>query len=102
MSDKIVPHFHNDAGVPVIEIGSPGVISDFGACPSGEYIFLERITRPYSYRVPYHRFPAVASILDAAGKEVITIAELPLADRVPTAFDAVRKPSASGTPNTWA
>jgi uncharacterized Zn-finger protein len=22
MSDKVVPHFHNDAGVPVIEIGS--------------------------------------------------------------------------------
>ena len=22
MSDQVVPHFHNDAGVPVIEIGS--------------------------------------------------------------------------------
>lgn len=22
MADNIVPHFHNDAGVPVIEIGS--------------------------------------------------------------------------------
>ncbi|MGH6680581.1 MAG: zinc-finger domain-containing protein, partial [Bradyrhizobium sp.] len=22
MSDKVVPHFHNDAGVPIIEIGS--------------------------------------------------------------------------------
>ena len=22
MSDHVVPHFHNDAGVPVIEIGS--------------------------------------------------------------------------------
>src|SRR5690606_13257813 len=77
-------------GGAATELGAPGVISDFGPCPSGEYIFLERITRPYSYRVPYHRFPAIVSILDAAGETVRTIAELPLAERVPTAFDAVR------------
>jgi dipeptidyl aminopeptidase/acylaminoacyl peptidase len=77
-------------GAPDATIGEPGIISDFGPCPSGRYVFLERITRPYSYRVPYHRFPAIVSIVDGKGETVRTIAELPLADRVPTAFDAVR------------
>jgi dipeptidyl aminopeptidase/acylaminoacyl peptidase len=70
-------------------IGEPGVISDFAPSPSGEYLFVEEIRRPYSYLVPYYRFPTEARVVDAAGRTVRVLAELPLAEDVPIAFDAV-------------
>ena len=73
----------------VAEIGEAGLISDFGPSPSGEYIFVEMISRPFSYRVPYYRFPADVLILDGAGRIVRKVAELPLTEEVSTAFDAV-------------
>jgi dipeptidyl aminopeptidase/acylaminoacyl peptidase len=76
-------------GGVVAEIGEAGLISDFGPSPSGEYIFVETIRRPFSYRVPYYRFPAEVLILDGTGRIVKKVAELPLTEEVSTAFDAV-------------
>lgn len=70
-------------------LGITGIITDFTPSPSGDFILVERIKRPFSYLVPYYRFPTEIAIHDSAGNPVRQIADLPLADDVPVAFDAV-------------
>ena len=75
--------------------GSIEVISEAGLhtrsapSPDGRYILLETLHRPFSYLVPYYRFPERVRILDASGQLVREVADLPLAESVPIAFDAV-------------
>ncbi|MBW3627842.1 MAG: prolyl oligopeptidase family serine peptidase [Gemmatimonadetes bacterium] len=76
-------------GGPAEPLGDPGIISDFSAAPGGEFLLVERLKRPFSYVVPYYRFPTDFSILDARGGVVRQLADLPLAEDVPVAFDAV-------------
>lgn len=70
-------------------IGTPGLISAFDPAPGGGLLLVERITRPYSYIVPYHRFPAEVSVVDLTTGEARQVASLPLAEEVPVVFDAV-------------
>ncbi|HEX6069031.1 MAG TPA: prolyl oligopeptidase family serine peptidase, partial [Longimicrobiaceae bacterium] len=70
-------------------IGDPGIISGFAPSPSGELVLVERIHRPFSYLVPYHRFPTEVRVVDTSGALVRDLADLPLAEEVPVAFDAV-------------
>lgn len=70
-------------------IGAPGVHAEVSVSPDGRYILAETLKRPYSYAVPAGLFPTEIAVLDMAGREVRRIADLPLRDDVPTAFDAV-------------
>ena len=45
--------------------------------------------RPYSYQVPAGLFPTEIVVTDLNGRVVREVADLPLRDDVPTAFDAV-------------
>lgn len=80
--------FPTGRGAPTA-VGDPGIISDFAPSPSGEYLLVERIHRPYSYVVPHHRFPSEVRIVTPDGAEVARLADLPLAEDVPVVFDAV-------------
>jgi dipeptidyl aminopeptidase/acylaminoacyl peptidase len=71
------------------EIGSPGMHSRVLPSPNGQFLLLERTHRPFSYLVPYYRFPEQISILDLDGNTIRDVADLPLAESVPIAFDAV-------------
>ena len=71
-------------------LGQPGVIQSASASPDGKYVLLRTRHRPYSYTLPLSSFPQRVDVLDlASGAPVKTIADLPLADAVPTNFDAV-------------
>lgn len=61
--------------------------------PNGEYILLSTIKRPYSYLVPYYRFPFVATVYDKKGNEIKKLLEVPLIEDLPKGFMAVRKGS---------
>jgi dipeptidyl aminopeptidase/acylaminoacyl peptidase len=76
-------------GGPAVAVGQPGVISDFDPSPDGRYLLVTRIKRPYSYLVAAGSFPADVLVLDARGAVVKRVAELPLAENLPPAFDAV-------------
>ncbi|HEY5611457.1 MAG TPA: prolyl oligopeptidase family serine peptidase, partial [Thermoanaerobaculia bacterium] len=65
-----------------------GTITRAEPSPDGKSILVEAIHRPYSYLVPEFRFPRLIQILDADGKLVRQIADLPLADAVPTDFSS--------------
>ncbi|HRX68921.1 MAG TPA: prolyl oligopeptidase family serine peptidase [Tenuifilaceae bacterium] len=71
-------------------IGNPGIITSFEVSPSGEYILVEQIMRPFSYVVPYYRFPTWVEIWTSEGKLFKKLAETPLAEEIPQGFSAVR------------
>ncbi len=70
-------------------VGAPGLFIEFHLSPDGKYIAFERLKRPFSYVVPADRFPAELAVWTADGRPVKTIADRPLTDSLPTAFDAV-------------
>ena len=59
--------------------------------PNGEYILVTTIERPFSYIVPYFRFPTKTIIYDKEGKEIKKILEVPLIEELPQGFMAERK-----------
>lgn len=59
--------------------------------PDGNYIMLTTIQKPFSYVVPFNRFPSQTIVYDARGKEVKTVNEVPLNEIMPKGFMAVRK-----------
>lgn len=70
-------------------LGAPGIVWDAGPSPSGEYVLVETLHRPFSYQVPASRFPRRIEVLDRSGNRVHQVADLPLQDAVPMAFGSV-------------
>lgn len=66
----------------------PAIYSDYGFSPNGEYILATTIHKPYSYLVPYYRFPAQLELLDKDGKFIKIVQDLPLIEVMPQGFDA--------------
>ncbi len=67
------------------------VFAGFSQSPNGEYIITQTIRKPYSYLVPYYRFPTVLNLLDKNGKFIREIQDIPLIEEMPKGFDAVEK-----------
>lgn len=59
--------------------------------PNGEYILVTTIERPFSYIVPFYRFPSKTVICDQEGNEIKKILEVPLIEELPKGFMAERK-----------
>ncbi|MDU0370571.1 S9 family peptidase [Hymenobacter endophyticus] len=70
-------------------LGQPGIIERASPSPSGKYVLVSTRHRPYSYTLPLNSFPERIDVLNMEGLVVKEIANLPLADNVPTSFDAV-------------
>ena len=75
--------------------------------PDGNYLMITTIQKPFSYIVPYSRFPLKTVVYDAAGKEVKVVNEVPLNEVIPKGFSSVRKGKRSlgwrtDKPATWA
>lgn len=79
-----------------ITLGNPGLFRSFSVSPSGEYILVQQLMRPFSYIVPYNRFPVWVDIWNIKGELVKKLAEIPLSEIVPQGFSAVRK-----GPRSW-
>jgi dipeptidyl aminopeptidase/acylaminoacyl peptidase len=67
------------------------IIDEASVSPSGLYVLVESIHAPYSTSLPLYRFPKRSFVLNPQGKEVLEVADLPLADRINTAFNSVRE-----------
>ncbi len=72
-----------------VEIGAPGIITDFSASPDGNYLLVTTLNKPFSYTVPFNRFPQTTAIWDTKGQIVKIVAKKPLMDNLPQGFDAV-------------
>ena len=75
----------------ITSLSEPGLITRSSPSPSGEYILMQALHRPFSYLVPYYRFPVNKRVVDTSGNLVQEIADLPLAESIPTAFGSVRQ-----------
>jgi dipeptidyl aminopeptidase/acylaminoacyl peptidase len=73
----------------VTPIGSPGLVADLSPSPDGRYLLVQSLHRPFSYLVPADRFPRKIEVWDLDGKTVRAVADLPLEEEIPIAFDAV-------------
>src|SRR6056297_668881 len=58
--------------------------------PDGAYIMVVTISRPFSYLVPYRRFPSKTNIYSKEGDLVSELLEVPLIEDLPKGFMAVR------------
>jgi dipeptidyl aminopeptidase/acylaminoacyl peptidase len=64
-------------------IGKPGIYDLDDPSPSGHFLLVARIHHPYSYIVPFMRFPHRVEVWDRTGHFVYKLADLPLAETVP-------------------
>ena len=58
--------------------------------PDGEYLMVSAIKKPFSYLVPYSRFPYATTIYDNTGKPVNTVVDSPLDEVRPKGFMATK------------
>ncbi len=58
--------------------------------PDGNYVLVKTVEKPFSYLVPYRRFPSKTTIYTKNGKKVETVVEVPLIEDLPKGFMSVR------------
>ena len=64
-------------------LGEPRIYVDVIPSPDGTYMMMEWVEEPFSYQVPWYRFPRTTSVMTMKGDLVQTIAKQPLADNLP-------------------
>ena len=70
------------------EIAGPGIIEGFAPSPDGSYLLVTTIHAPFSWLVPYSRFPHRIEIRDRSGAVVREVADLPLHEEIPIGRDS--------------
>jgi dipeptidyl aminopeptidase/acylaminoacyl peptidase len=58
--------------------------------PDGNYVLVTTLQRPYSYIVPYSRFPMTQKVYTVSGQLVKEVNSIPLVEIMPKGFAAVR------------
>ncbi len=58
--------------------------------PDGNYVMVSTVQKPFSYLVPYRRFPSKTEVYSKEGKLVKVLNEVPLIEDLPKGFMSVR------------
>nr|WP_299345243.1 prolyl oligopeptidase family serine peptidase [Allomuricauda sp.] len=64
--------------------------SNISFSPDGNYVMVTNVEKPFSYLVPYYRFPSKTNVYKADGTLVSNLLEVPLIEDLPKGFMAVR------------
>jgi dipeptidyl aminopeptidase/acylaminoacyl peptidase len=64
-------------------VGKPAIFDMAEPSPNGDYLLVAHIHHPYSYLVPFERFPHDVEVWDRGGHSVRTLVNLPLEETVP-------------------
>jgi len=59
--------------------------------PDGNYVMVTTIKKPFSYLVPYYRFPSETVVYDKNAQKIQSVVNVPLIEDLPKGFMAVRK-----------
>jgi dipeptidyl aminopeptidase/acylaminoacyl peptidase len=70
-------------------LGQPGVFENATPSPNAAYVLLRERHHPYSYLLPFERFPERVSVLSVKTGAAKQLADKPLEDNVPNIRDAV-------------
>lgn len=65
--------------------------SSISFSPDGEYVMITTIEKPFSYIVPYYRFPSKTTVYNKYAKKIEIVLKVPLIENLPKGFMAVRK-----------
>ncbi len=65
--------------------------SNISFSPNGDYVMVSVVEKPFSYLVPYYRFPSTTTVYTRGAEKVETVLEVPLIEDLPQGFMAVRK-----------
>jgi len=68
----------------------PALYSWVSFSPDGNYVMVNTIEKPYSYIVPYSRFPQKTSVYDQKGNLIKVVNEMPLNEIQPKGFSSTR------------
>jgi len=69
---------------------SSAIYSSISISPDRQFVLISTIHEPYSYLVPYRRFPSKTEVLNVDGSLVKTMLEVPLIEDVPKGFMSTR------------
>src|SRR6185437_5843157 len=67
----------------VVLVGKPAMFTHIDRSPDGKHILTVAIHRPFSYVLPYTRFPRQVEIWNTEGKLEFVLAHTPLQDQIP-------------------
>ena len=70
---------------------TPKMYSDISFSPDGNFVMITHLKKPFSYLVPYYRFPSETNVFDINGKLVNKINDVPLIEDLPKGFMAERE-----------
>lgn len=70
-------------------LADASLLMSVSASPGSDYLLVQTLHEPFSYLVPASRFPRTIQVLDRDGALVREIADLPLAEEIPTGFGSV-------------
>jgi len=93
-------NFEQLATSSIIKLDLSGAISSWkeaamysgiSSSPDGKYWMVTTIEKPFSYIVPYRRFPQISVVYDTNGAKVKTVNEVPLIEELPKGFMSARK-----------
>jgi len=77
-------------GSSEVWLGS-AMYSSISFSPNGDYVMVSIVKKPFSYIVPYYRFPSTTTVYTRGAEKVETVLELPLIEDLPTGRMAVHK-----------
>jgi len=66
------------------------IYTNINFSPDGNYVLVTTVEKPFSYLVPYRRFPSKTAVYSKSGKVVETVIEVPLIEDLPKGFMSVR------------
>lgn len=71
------------------KLGKPAIYRQVSFSPNGGFLLTETVQRPYSYLVPIYYFPYETALFDIKENKAQVLHKAPLAENLPTGFDAV-------------
>ncbi len=71
------------SNMEISEIGKPGIFDEVEISPNNQFIFISQIQRPYSYELPFYRFPKKFQVWKMNGELITVIYDRPLQDQIP-------------------
>jgi dipeptidyl aminopeptidase/acylaminoacyl peptidase len=71
------------------DLGITGVITGVSISPNSQFVLVDILHRPYSYIVPFNRFPTVTNIYSPEGSLIENFYQAPLTENIPKGFSAV-------------
>ncbi len=74
------------------EVFKPAAMyAEVSISPDGNYVLVTTIKKPFSYVVPFYRFPQTSIVYDIKGNEIKVVNEVPLIENIPKGFDSAPK-----------